>query len=95
MRALSHVAFRQDYRLELMLAIEEAADGIVCLTDLARTTEISISNLQVPLKNLVDLGLLSPLPRGDSRRKFYMRNESAEWAWARELALAASSATSR
>ena len=90
MRALSRVAFRQDCRLELMLAITEAAGGIVCLTDLARTTGISVSNLQVPLKNLVDLCFLSALPRGDSRRKFYMRNEGAAWAWARELALAAS-----
>lgn len=89
MRALSRIAFRQDYRLELMLAIADASDGTVCLTDLARTLGTSASNLQVPLKNLIDLGLLSPLPRGEDRRKFYLRNKSAAWAWARELSHAA------
>jgi hypothetical protein len=91
-RAMSRVAFRQDYRLELMVAIAESTDGIVCLTDLARVLDVSISNLQVPLKNLITLGLITPLPRGDSRRKFYMRNPSPAWDWARELIESARSA---
>lgn len=86
LRALSQVAFGQRYRLELMLAVADAKDGIVCLTDLARTLNVTISNLQQPLKALIATGLLSLLPAGDSRRKFYLRNPSAAWTWARELA---------
>lgn len=86
LRALSQVAFGQRYRLELMLAVADAQDGIVCLTDLAHTLNVTISNLQQPLKALVATGLLSPLPAGDSRRKFYIRNPSSAWAWAKELA---------
>jgi hypothetical protein len=71
-----------------MLAVADAKDGIVCLTDLARTLNFTISNLQQPLKALVATGLLSPLPAGDSRRKFYLRNPSSAWAWASELAAA-------
>ena len=93
LRALSRAAFRQDYRLELMVAIAESNDGIVCLTDVARTLDVSISNLQTPLRNLVTLGLITPLAQGDGRRKFYLRNPSAAWDWARELAAAASDST--
>ncbi|MFJ1768051.1 hypothetical protein ACIOD2_47580 [Amycolatopsis sp. NPDC088138] len=85
LRRVSQHAFGQRYRLELMLAIAGTGDGIVCLTDLAKTLEITISNLQSPLRALVETGLISPLPRGDSRRKFYIRNPSAAWAWAQEL----------
>ncbi|MEW2507078.1 hypothetical protein AB0878_42145 [Amycolatopsis sp. NPDC047767] len=85
LRRVSQHAFGQRYRLELMLAIAQTDDGIVCLTDLAKTLDVTISNLQSPLRALVNTGLLSPLPRGDSRRKFYIRNPSAAWAWAQEL----------
>lgn len=93
LRALSRTAFRQDYRLELMIAIADSEDGLVCLSDLARALDVSISNLQTPLQNLVALGLISALPRGDSRRKFYLRNPSSAWDWARELAASAASTT--
>ena len=86
LRAVSQAAFGQRYRLELMLAVAEAEDGIVCLTDLARALDVTISNLQHPLRAMVGVGLLSPLPAGDSRRKFYIRNPSAAWDWALELA---------
>ena len=93
LRAVSRTAFRQDYRLELMLAIADSEDGLVCLTDLARALDVSTSNLQTPLQNLATLGLISPMPRGDSRRKFYLRNPSAAWDWARELASVAGTTT--
>jgi hypothetical protein len=85
LRELSQAAFGQRYRLELMLAVADSSDGIVCLTDLARALEVTVSNLQQPLKALVAVGLLSPLPRSDSRRKFYIRNPSSAWQWAAEL----------
>jgi DNA-binding transcriptional regulator GbsR (MarR family) len=68
-----------------MLAVADSEDGIVCLTDLARSLGISISNLQQPLRSLVATGLLTHIQAGDTRRKFYMRNPSAAWEWAREL----------
>ncbi|SDU66153.1 hypothetical protein SAMN04489733_7886 [Amycolatopsis keratiniphila] len=85
LRETSQQAFGQRYRLELMLAIADTDDGIVCLTDLAKQLDVAISNLQSPLRALVSTGLLTSLPRGDSRRKFYIRNPSAAWQWAREL----------
>jgi hypothetical protein len=85
LRDKSQVAFGQRYRLELMLAVAASDDGIVCLTDLARQLDVSISNLQGPLRAMISAGLLTPLPRGDSQRKFYIRNPSAGWTWAHEL----------
>ncbi|MEC3979831.1 hypothetical protein [Amycolatopsis sp. H20-H5] len=87
LRMKSQVAFGQRYRLELMLAVAASDDGIICLTDLAKELDVAISNLQGPMRSLIGAGLLTPLPRGDSRRKFYIRNASAAWAWARELHL--------
>ncbi|WP_200825562.1 hypothetical protein [Kibdelosporangium aridum] len=85
LRELSRAAFGQRYRLELMLAVADSSDGIVCLTDLARALDVTVSNLQQPLMALVAVGLLTPLPRNDSRRRFYLRNPSSAWQWAAEL----------
>ena len=85
-RAWSEVMFGQRYRLELMVAIAEDDTGLVCLTDIAKALEVTASNLQQPLKNLARAGLLTAMPKGDSRRLYYRRNPSAGWAFARELA---------
>lgn len=85
LRGLSRAAFGQTYRLEVMLAVADSEDGIVNLTDLARHLGQSTSNIQGPLKSLVSLGLVSEAPSGDSKRKHYLRNPSAAWAWAREM----------
>src|SRR5690348_5530992 len=85
LRDRSQVAFGQRYRLEVMLAVADADDGFVSLSDLARQLDITISNLQGPVKSLVALGLLTPVPHGDSRHRFYLRNPSTAWAWAKEL----------
>jgi DNA-binding IclR family transcriptional regulator len=85
LRALSRAAFGQTYRLEIMLAVAEAEDGLVTLTDLARSLELSTSNVQVALKSLVATGLLSELPKGDNRRRYLLRNPSPAWDWARQM----------
>lgn len=85
LRDKSQAAFGQRYRLEVMLAVADAEDGFVALTDLAKRLDVSISNLQGPLKSLVALGLLTPIPHGDSRHRFYLRDPSTAWAWAKEL----------
>ena len=86
LRNTSQLAFGQRHRLELMLAVASSDDGIVSLTERARHLDVPISSLQSPLRSMISTGLLTPLPRGDSRRKFYLRNPSAAWAWAAELA---------
>ncbi|MBN7468218.1 MarR family transcriptional regulator [Mycobacteroides abscessus] len=85
-RRMSREAFRQDYRLEVMLAIGRSADGLECLSDLATTVGTSTSNLQGPIRSLVALGLLTPMPRSDSKRRYLLRNPTAAWQWAEELA---------
>jgi hypothetical protein len=89
-RALSQVLFGQRYRLELMVAIA-SSDGVVCLTDLARQLDVTVSNLQKPLRDLTLAGLLSRLPSGDSKRRYYRRNVSLAWAFAVEVAAGAES----
>lgn len=84
-RAMSQAAFGQKYRLEVMCAFSESSDGLLCLSDLAARIGTVGSNLQKPLASLVATGLISPLESGDSKRKFYLRNRSAAWAWAKEL----------
>jgi hypothetical protein len=92
LRRISTAAFGQSYRLELMLSINDAPGGIVSLTEIARTlSNVPLSSLQRPFEALVACGLLTPLPRGESRHRYYMRNSSAAWDWATELAKGAQS----
>ena len=84
-RALSVVVFGQRHRLELMTAVARSEDGIVCLKDLAEEQRVSSSSLQKPLKDLLSAGLLSALPSGDSKRRYYQRTPSAAWEFAVEL----------
>jgi DNA-binding MarR family transcriptional regulator len=85
-RAMSEALFGQKYRLETMLAIAHAPDGLVCLTDLARQLVVSPSCLQRPLHDLAKCGLLSRLPATDSKRRYYQRQDSLAWAFAVEIA---------
>lgn len=85
-RTLSRAAFGQQHRLDVMLAAAHSEDGLVCLTDVARDLNLNASNVQGALKSLVAVGLLSEMPRGDGRRKFYLRNPSPAWDWAKEMA---------
>ena len=85
-RAMSEVLFGQRYRLELMVAIASAPDGLVCLTDLAQQLSVTASNLQRPLHDLARCRLLSRLPPDGSKRRYYQRSESLAWAFAVEIA---------
>lgn len=89
LRELSRASFGQKYRLECMLAIADSGDGMVTLSTLAKTLDVSTSNVQDPIRALLATGLISPLDAGDSRSKFYVRNASAAWEWCRELAVRA------
>jgi DNA-binding transcriptional ArsR family regulator len=98
LRRTSHAAFGQRYRLECMLAIADSTDGIFSLGELATNLHVTPSNLQNPLASLLETGLITRMYSGDSRRKFYSRNDSSAWEWARELrdaarAVAAAGAT--
>jgi hypothetical protein len=89
LRRISKTAFGQTYRLEVMLAVADSEDGFVNLTDLARTIGQPVSSIQAPMRDLIDLGLVSEAPSGDTKRKHYLRNPSASWLWVREMAWAA------
>lgn len=94
LRHLSKVVFGQAYRLEVMWAVANSVDGIVNLTDIAGQLRLPVSNVQKPLSVLVDSGLLTELPQGDSRRKHLLRQPSSAWKWTEELcALARSTST--
>lgn len=85
LRAVSRNVFGQRYKLELLLEIARAEDGIVCLTDLASALEVTMSSLQRPFEGLAAAGLISPLPDTDSRFRYYLRNPSSIWGLAYEL----------
>lgn len=86
LRETSRQVFGQTHRLELMLEVGRSDDGIVCLTDLAKSLDVSVSSLQKPFQSLVHARLINLLPDADSRYRFYARNPSAAWQWAEELA---------
>lgn len=85
-RGLSHVLFGQRYRLELMVAIAASADGLVCLTDLAKELDVTASNLQNSLRALTSAGLVARMSSGDSRRRYYVRQDSLAWDFATQIA---------
>ena len=89
LRRLSRAAFNQTYRLEVMLFIADS-DGFVTQTEVARALGLpSVSNVQAPIRSLIDCGLLSPLPKSDNRSRFLTRTDSPAWDWARQLRLLA------
>ncbi|WP_308465316.1 hypothetical protein [Rathayibacter soli] len=86
LRRMSKSAFGQSYRLELMLSIADSEDGFCTLTNLSKTLDVTMSSLQRPFQALVELQLLSPMPDADSKYHHFVRNPSAAWDWAQELA---------
>jgi hypothetical protein len=95
LRSVSRAVFGQHYRLELMLEVADSEDGIVCLTDLSKALDVTMSSLQRPFESLVASALISPLPDADSRFRYHTRNPSAAWDWAYELAGLTDRATQR
>lgn len=89
LRRLSRDAFGQNYRLEVMLAIARSEDGLVTLTDLSHELNLGTSKIQGALSSLIAVGLLTPMPSDDARRRFLLRNASPAWQWAEDLAAAA------
>lgn len=83
---MSQAAFGQQHRLELMLCIANAEDGIFSLTELAKALDVTMSSLQRPMDSLLATQLISALPDADSKYRYYTRNPSAAWSWAQELA---------
>jgi len=86
LRRLSRAVFGQTYRLEVMLHIAES-DGFVTQTEIAQALGLpSASNVQAPVRSLIDCGLLTPMPKTDNRSRFLARTDSPAWEWARQLA---------
>ena len=81
---LSEIMFGQRHRLALMAAIAQS-DGIVNPSELADILGFRAqSSLQMPLKRLVDAGLLTRIS-GLEGRVYYRREDSHAWAFALEL----------
>lgn len=86
LRRVSRAAFGQSHRLELMLEIASLEDGIFTMTQVSRSLDVTMSSLQNARDSLLELGLVSRLPLTESRFHYLVRNDSAAWAWAQELA---------
>lgn len=85
LRRLSRAAFNQTYRLEVMLYIADS-DGFITQTEVAQALGLaSMSNVQAPIRSLIDCGLLTPMPKTDNRSRFLARTDSPAWDWARQL----------
>lgn len=84
LRRLSRAAFNQAYRLEVMLRVADS-DGFVTQTEIAQALGLSVSNVQAPVRSLIDCGLLTPMPKTDNRSRFLARADSPAWDWARQL----------
>jgi len=85
LRRLSRAAFNQAYRLEVMLYIADS-DGFVTQTEIAQALGLpSVSNVQAPVRSLIECGLLTPMPKTDNRSRFLARVDSPAWDWARQL----------
>lgn len=85
LRRLSRAAFNQTYRLEVMLFIADS-DGFVTQTEVAQGLGLpSASNVQGPIRSLIECGLLNPMPKTDNRSRFLARTDSPAWEWARQL----------
>ena len=92
LRRLSRAAFNQTYRLEVMLFIADS-DGFVTQTEVAQGLGLpSASNVQAPIRSLIDCGLLTPMPKTDNRSRFLARTDSPAWDWALQLRSQAASA---
>jgi DNA-binding MarR family transcriptional regulator len=82
---LSEAMFGQRHRLALMAAIAQSDDGIVNPSELADTLGFRAqSSIQMPLKRLVEAGLLTRIS-GLEGRVYYRREDSHAWAFALEL----------
>jgi hypothetical protein len=85
LRRLSRAAFNQTYRLEVMLHIADS-EGFVTQTEIAQALGLpSVSNVQAPVRSLIECGLLARMPKTDNRSRFLARTDSPAWDWARQL----------
>lgn len=85
LRRLSRAAFNQTYRLEVMLYIADSS-GFITQTEVAQALGLpSVSNVQAPIRSLIDCGLLTPMPKTDNRSRFLARADSPAWDWAHQL----------
>lgn len=95
LRRLSRAAFGQTYRLEVMLFVAES-DGFVTQTEIAQALGLSsVSNVQAPVRSLIDCGLLTPMPKTDNRSRFLARTDSPAWDWVRQLGAQAAAEVTR
>lgn len=86
-RRVSAVVFGNRHRLELLVALAEAGNEGVNLSQLSEAQEVPASVYYGPIRGLISVGLVDRLGRvtGD-RRCWYRRRESRFWDHVRSLA---------
>jgi hypothetical protein len=92
-RRMSAILFGNRYRLELLVALAEAGDEGVNLSQLGAACGASPNVYYGPIKDLITVGLVERLGQvGGDRRCWYRRRPSSIWAHlgalSSELALA-------
>lgn len=84
---MSAAVFGNKHRLELLVALAEAGDEGVNLSELSEAQNAPASVYYGPIRNLMSVGLVDRLGRvaGD-RRCWYRRRESRFWDYVGPLA---------
>ncbi len=84
-RLRSKALFGNRDTLEVLAAIAETEDGIVCAADLERAIHLPNNRIRTQLLALTKAGLLDAVPQGRDRVRWYRRIESAIWPAAVKL----------
>lgn len=86
-RRISAAVFGNRHRLELLVALAEAGEAGVNLSELSDAQGVAASVYYGPIRALISVGLVDRLGRvaGD-RRCWYRRRESRFWDHVRSLA---------
>jgi hypothetical protein len=85
-RRVSVVLFGNRHRLDLLAALAEAGDDGTNLSDLAQAHSVSASVYYGPLRDLMDLRLVTRLgSRPGDRRCWYRRSDHRLWENVRSL----------
>jgi len=84
-KALSRIAFGQEWRLPVILAVLELGESSITQSGVARHLGVDPSSIQKAFTHLVELELLVPEPVAGQRYKFYAVADSVLWEYAVEL----------
>jgi len=86
LRLLSKLLFGNLDRLDVILAVGDSPDGLICAADLEHELGLANNRVRAQLKTLADAGFVDALPRGRGDRiQWYQRRSSALWTLCADL----------